>query len=286
MARIVGVHGISQEFEGSHTIKAKWLDAIKDGLKLTNAALESDEDFKCAFYGDLFREPGQVKGTIPNYDVNDIDAEWESEFLQELWGEVLKVEEGESNQQRTAVTKARVPRILQEALSALSQSRFFGGVAEKVIIAFLKQVRLYLYDPEIRHQIRSRVADCITEDTRVLVGHSLGSIACYESLCQHPEWPVKVLVTLGSPLGIQRLIFDRLEPPPTDSLGSWPGNVETWINVADVGDIVALEKELNPFFQGEVIDRLVNNGADAHNAKRYFTAKETGEAIKLGLEDA
>ncbi|WP_299493576.1 hypothetical protein [Acaryochloris sp. IP29b_bin.137] len=286
MARIVGVHGINQEFDGSHTIYSRWLPALKDGLERANATLISDDDFKCAFYGDLFRESGQAKGTIPNYDVNDIDVEWESEFLQELWGEVLKVEEGELNLQKAPVTKARTPRILQEALSALSQSRFFGGVAEKFIIAFMKQVRLYLYDSEIRQQIRSRVADCITEDTRVLVGHSLGSIACYESLCQHPEWPVKVLVTLGSPLGIQRLIFDRLEPTPTNSQGSWPGKVDTWINIADVGDIVALEKKLDPYFQGDVIDQLVNNGADAHNANRYFTAKETGEAIKLGLEDA
>lgn len=286
MARIVGVHGINQEFEGSHTIKAKWLDALKDGLERADSTLTSDDDFKCAFYGDLFREPWQAKGTIPNYDFNDIDTEWESEFLQELWGEVLKVEEGELDPQKAPMTKARAPRILQEALSALSQSRFFGGLAEKFVIAYMKQVQLYLYDSDIRQQIRERVADCITKDTRVLVGHSLGSIACYESLCQHPEWSVKVLVTLGSPLGIQRLIFDRLEPPPTDSQGSWPGNVETWINIADVGDIVALEKELNPYFKGDVIDQLVNNGADAHNAKHYFTAKKTGEAIKLGLEDA
>ena len=286
MARIVGVHGINQEFDGSHTIHARWLPALKDGLERANAALVSDDDFKCAFYGDLFRGPGQSKGAIPNYRVKDIDLEWESEFLQQLWGELLKAEGVESNPQKAPVTKARAPRILQQALNALSRSRFLGGAAEKVIIYFLKQVRSYLYEPELRQQIRARVADCITEDTRVLVGHSLGSIACYESLCLHPEWPVKVLVTLGSPLGIQRLIFDRLEPPPSNSQGSWPGSVDTWINIADVGDIVALEKKLDPYFQGNVIDQLVNNGADAHNANRYFTAKETGKAIKLGLEDA
>ena len=48
----------------------------------------------------------------------------------------------------------------------------------------------------------------------MLVGHSLGSVVAYEALCANPEWPVRMLVTLGSPLGIPNLIFDRLEPAP------------------------------------------------------------------------
>ena len=47
-----------------------------------------------------------------------------------------------------------------------------------------------------------------------MVGHSLGSVVAYEALCAHPEWPVRALVTLGSPLGIRNLIFDRLVPAP------------------------------------------------------------------------
>ncbi|NEQ10307.1 MAG: hypothetical protein F6K37_31535, partial [Moorea sp. SIO4E2] len=112
-----------------------------------------------------------------------------------------------------------------------------------------------------------------------------GSVVCYEALCQHPEWSVEVFVTLGSPLGIKGLIFDRLEPSPVSNLGSWPGSVKQWINIADAGDIVALEKELNPLFDGLVEDKLIYNGSDAHNASNYFTASETGEAIKLGLMD-
>jgi hypothetical protein len=31
------------------------------------------------------------------------------------------------------------------------------------------------------------------------VGHSLGSVAAYEALCAHPQWPVRALATLGPP---------------------------------------------------------------------------------------
>ena len=88
-------------------------------------------------------------------------------------------------------------------------------------------------------------------------------------------------------LFLQQLIFDRLQPSPENGVGRWPGSVEKWVNIADVDDIVALRKELNPLFEGEVIDQLVNNGHTfkAHDATRYFTTKEVGDAVKLGYID-
>ncbi len=284
MPKIVGVHGISQEFRGSNTIYAEWLPALKDGLERVGATIESDDEFRCAFYGDLFRGGSKSAMGIPNYDASDINSDWEKALLQQWWEEAAKVEDSIKGPGDLSGDKA-TPKSVQNALNALSGSKFFGGVAEKIVIFFLKQVGGYLHNQELRQQIRGRVVEAIAQDTRVLVGHSLGSVVCYEALCQHPEWSVEVFVTLGSPLGIKRLIFDRLEPSPVSNLGSWPGSVKKWINIADAGDIVALEKELNPLFDGLVEDKLVYNGSDAHNASNYFTASETGAAIKLGLID-
>lgn len=283
MAKIVGVHGINQEFRGSNTIHAQWLPALKDGLERVGAKLESDDDFRCAFYGDLFRGRSKAVG-IPNYDASDIDSDWEEELLLQWWEEAAKVEDGIKGPNDSLREKA-TPKIVQKALIALSDSQFFGNIAEKIVIFYLKQVGGYLHDRDLRNQIRERVVQALDSDTRVLVGHSLGSIVAYETLCQHPEWPVKVFVTLGSPLGIKRLIFDRLEPTPQNNLGRWPGSVEKWINIADGGDVVALEKELNPLFDGSIEDKLVYNGATAHDASNYLTAAETGAAIKLGLSE-
>ncbi|MGV2389307.1 MAG UNVERIFIED_CONTAM: hypothetical protein LVR29_16810 [Microcystis novacekii LVE1205-3] len=61
-------------------------------------------------------------------------------------------------------------------MSGLSESRFFGGIAEKLVISYLKQVGSYLHNRELKQQIQERVIECIGEDTRVLVAHSLGSI--------------------------------------------------------------------------------------------------------------
>jgi pimeloyl-ACP methyl ester carboxylesterase len=120
-----------------------------------------------------------------------------------------------------------------------------------------------------------------------MVGHSLGSVVAYEALCAHPEWPVRALVTLGSPLGIRNLIFDRLVPAPAEGpggpRGGWPGAVRSWVNVADAGDVVALVKDLRPLFGEQLACYLVCNGSHAHDVRPYLTAAETGAAIAAGL---
>lgn len=284
MARVVAVHGINQEYRGRHAIRAEWLPQMKDGLERAEYMLESDEDFDCAFYGDIFRAETKAIG-IPDYNEYDVETEWERSLLQELWTEVSKAEPDIAGPNEASTDKGFVSDVVQKALRALSRSDYFGGVAEKIVIHWLKQVGGYLHDPALKRQIRDRVIERISEDTRVLVGHSLGSIVCYEVLCEHPEWPIEVFVSLGSPLGIQTLIFDRLDPAPQDGVGHWPGSVKHWVNIADKDDIVALEKQLDPIFQGTVTDRPINNGIAvfAHDGGRYLTAKQTGEAIKLGL---
>ena len=188
----------------------------------------------------------------------------------------------------SARTLARTPGGVQAALRALSGSAFFAGLADRVMLFDLQQVRRYMTDPQVRRAVLGRVAAGVGADTRVLVGHSLGSVVAYEALCAHPEWPVRALVTLGSPLGIRNLIFDRLMPAPAAGVsggvrGAWPGGVRSWVNVADAGDVVALVKDLRPLFGGQVACYLVHNGSHAHEVRPYLTAAETGAAIAAGL---
>lgn len=155
------------------------------------------------------------------------------------------------------------------------------------MIGDLKQVVKYLNDPEIHETVLKTVLDKITDDTRVVIGHSLGSVVAYEALCQKPANVVS-FISLGSPLGIRNLIFDKLTPHPNAmGIGAWPGEVKYWTNVADRGDIVALEKKLAPLFasgaHGGIQDILVDNGWGAHDGYRYLTTEEVGKAISAGL---
>ena len=81
----------------------------------------------------------------------------------------------------------------------------------------LKQVVGYVNNPDIREKAIESVTRLISPETRVVLGHSLGSVVAYEALHRKPE-NVHTFVTFGSPLGIRNLIFDRLRPAGPSAL--------------------------------------------------------------------
>src|ERR1043166_3121339 len=235
MARIVVIHGIGQQHEGSPILHQAFLPALRSGLERVGMELPNPDDLACAFYGDFFRQKGMKGLGDPHYDASDVTEGFEQELLELWWRETARVEPQVPGPD--SKDKLRTPNIVQRALNALSNSKFFVDLAEGALIGNLKQVRLY-FDPEsdIRARIQGRVSNLVKPDTRVLIGHSLGSVVAYEALYAHPDCPIRTFITLGSPLGIRNLIFDRLNPLPVEGVGVWPGKIQRWINIADGGD--------------------------------------------------
>ncbi|MGH4030810.1 hypothetical protein ACQB60_17940 [Actinomycetota bacterium Odt1-20B] len=282
MAQVVCVHGIGQQYAGEQELLASWYTALSDGLTRAQAPPLVADDLSCAFYGHLFRPPGRTLSVLdPPLDASDVADGYETELLLALWAEAARTDEAVAGPGDR--TLARTPRPVQRALAALSRSRFFADVALRSLVLDLKQVRAYLCDPAVRGSVRRVVEDTVTDRTRVVIGHSLGSVVAYEALCAHPEWPVRTLLTLGSPLGIRNLVFDRLYAGEGGKPGGWPGGVERWTNIADAGDVVALVKDLGPLFGKRVAGHLVHNGARAHDATRYLNTPEAGLAVAGGL---
>ncbi|MFE6912174.1 alpha/beta hydrolase family protein [Streptomyces erythrochromogenes] len=236
-----------------------------------------------AFYGDVFRRAGSYLSVgEPVLGAGDVAPGLEQDLLGAWWHEAARTDERVAPQD--ADTLPAEAQWVQRALRQLSNSRFFSGIALRSMVSDLKQVTQYLTVPEVREEARGRVIEAVGPDTRVVVGHSLGSVVAYEALCAMPGHGVRTLVTLGSPLGIAHLVFDRLEPSPLDGRGTWPGDEDTtWTNVADMRDVVALEKDLRPRFGDRVRNALVDNGAQAHSVIPYLTDRVTGEAIAGGL---
>ena len=58
--RVVCVHGIGKQMDGEQTLLSQWLPALQDGVTRAGATgLLADAEVGMAFYGDLFRPPGQ-----------------------------------------------------------------------------------------------------------------------------------------------------------------------------------------------------------------------------------
>ncbi|MFH9987067.1 hypothetical protein [Streptomyces luteogriseus] len=286
MARIVCVHGVGKQQAGEHTLLREWVPALRDGMARAGAtAPVADMDVAMAFYGDLFLPPGQrLAGDDSHLSWWDVSSGWETDLLMEWWGHAAATET-HIVAPDTRNLLSGTSRVVQAALLAVSQSRFFAGLAEKALISDLKQTHRYLTEPELRTTARDRVRALIGPDTRVVVAHSLGSVVAYEALCAEPGHAVRSFVTLGSPLGIRNLIFDRIDPLPVRGRGSWPGPPSTlWTNVADLRDVVALAKDLRPCFGPDIACHLVPNGSQAHDATHYLTKQVTGAALALGLD--
>ena len=273
-APIVAVHGLGQQMSGPEVLRSAWLPSLRDGLARAGAEPVASEDLAIAFYGDLFRPVLDAGG-------QDDEQPLEEELVVPLW-RAAATEKAISSTEPVSGLSGK--GFVQWALRTLNTSRFFTGLSERAMVGDLRQLRSYLHEPALRQAVLDRVTNAVGPDTRVILAHSIGSIVAYEALCAHPEWDIRMFVTLGSPLGL-RYVFDRLIPPPQDGIGSWPGNTRQWTNIADTDDIVALEKRLAPMFAGPVRDVLVNNGAHAHDLKPYLTANETGRAVAEGLAD-
>jgi hypothetical protein len=285
MAGIVGVHGIAQQFGGGYQLRSFWFDALRDGLAAAGYRFKADalaaDDLRVAFFGDLFRPPGALAGQEPPYSAADIEPGLETDLLAE-WYQAAVAQDPSLGPPAGAMGKGKVAA--QVMLEQLLRSRTFARVAQRGLIGNLKQVTRFLTDHSVKDAVLSRVHQKVGEDTRVLIGHSLGSVVTYEYLCRYQPPSVSLLVTLGSPLGIPNLVFDRLTPAPVLGAGSWPGGVDGWVNVADPDDVVALRKKLARLFPGqapgEAVDDLpVDNGDEPHAIDRYLNASQTGSAI-------
>jgi hypothetical protein len=194
------------------------------------AADLADEDIRYAFYGDTFREPGEHLGVGDDVVTVDDLTDYEREMLRLWFEEAQRIDPelvGPADE-----TLTRTPKSVQAMLRLLSGLKFFESRApDRLMLGDLVQVRWFFTQDDVREKAVRSVLDCVDEDTRVVVGHSLGSVVAYEALCRlGVDGPVRAFVTLGSPLGIRGLVFNRLRPPPESDgsgglVGRWPGGV-------------------------------------------------------------
>ncbi|MFG2629690.1 hypothetical protein [Streptomyces sp. NPDC048473] len=283
MTRVVLVHGIAQEIKGPETLASDWYPALSDGIALATGPRLARNDVSMAFYGDLFRPSGHRGFAEPDLDAFDVQEGLERKLLLQWWASASEQEARVAGP--GAATRLRTPLLVQRALNALSHSSYFSGLSERAMIGSARQVRRYFTEPQVRAAVQERLARLVTRDTEVIVAHSLGTVVAYETLCAHPDWPDLTLITLGSPLAVRNLVFERLAPLPAGGYARWPAPVKRWTNIADAGDVVALTKELAPSFGDRIRDLLVHNGAKAHDVSPYLTARETGMAMADALRD-
>lgn len=176
------------------------------------------------------------------------------------------------------------PRTARARQAAEWMTSRFGAIARLFVIAFCREVHTYVSKPDSprRAAARRAVADAIaSKRPKVIVAHSLGSVVAYEALWEHQDHDVELLVTVGSPLAMPSVIRPRLDP----ATGGAPPRVRRWVNVADVGDIVAIPRGgLRGHFAGVEEDlEVVIHGLDFHRMVNYLRNAEVAALLTMHL---
>jgi hypothetical protein len=304
MSEIVLVHGIAQEQYSADLLESRWLPALAGGVRTAGFPEVADRiwrarggpggsEARMAFYGHLFLRPG-AQGIEPD-ELSPEQAAL-AEGLAVEWLERAATRASSDLERRTAEYElvdlrpgpggqaqgvGSVVRGVWRRAASLPWFARAGMAAATFVLRALAQVTRYLTEDDLRAEAQQLVLDRIGPQTKVLLGHSLGSVVAYE-VARELERPLPLLITLGSPLGLDTIVYPRLRPQPP----SFPRPVRHWVNVADRDDLVAAEPDLTALFSAtKPPDAMfeggftVENGAEPHSALFYLGKVEVGRPV-------
>ncbi|AUX78898.1 hypothetical protein [Sinorhizobium fredii] len=304
--RLLFIHGRSQEGRSEQALKEEWLGALNRGLSEANKPEIAESAVAQPFYGDVLLELSKTDpANADELKRSSAEKRQGADFVKFMAEAAVELsakgsEAGIAAIQPPPFDGDDVYRTKNPACAPLEQSDIddmaergvqnwswviatvrhldetFPAFSEWSIGRLLRDVYLYLTDEEIQAKIDEIVERHITSEPTLVVGHSLGTVVAYNIL-RKKERNITGFITLGSPLGIQA-IRKRLEPPAIIR-----PNVETWANLYDTADIVALNP-LNSksfaIFNKPIEDVKVHNDSDnRHNIKSYISDVETVSRI-------
>lgn len=304
MAKVVLVHGIAQENRDADELAADWFEAALEGLRKAGPPEKASslrrEDVVMAYYGSLFRTSregaqgaGEEEGIPP--EASELAEQLAMEWIERA-RDRARDERYRSDGLRAAEMLESVPDgaeaqglrdPLRRVLAAAAKIRCFAkptmAVAERTVIRSLRQVTLYLTNGNhTRERALAAVHAHLSADTQVVIGHSLGSVVAYEA-CHQLTNTLPLLITIGSPLGLDTIVYQRTQPQPP----RFPSRVQWWVNVADPDDIVAADPTLRDRFpppeSKKLTDGVVDNRMKAHSAVNYLKQPEVVYPLAMTL---
>lgn len=315
MAAVVLVHGIAQEQQSADTLEKVWQPALAGGVRAAGNPALADRlwreqgsadtptaavDVRMAFYGGLFIDAdAQGVFNAPITDAENLDPAQISliDEVARAWlvNTALSAEDPadralaryELDIEGGLEPDAQSRKAVRPAMNALAKVRWFStagmGIGSLAWPA-LRQVSRYLTDDGLRVAAQQHVLNHIDADTRLVIAHSLGAVVAYEALhrCTQPT----ALITVGSPLGLRHVVYDRLRPSP----GRTPCCLTSWTNFVDLDDLIAAPIDIADYFPpatGRTVTPTngpkLDNGARPHDVTHYLVKPSVGRAVAAAL---
>lgn len=289
--RLLLVHGRAQEGKSSELLEQEWKKALSVGLRNASLQMRSDVKVDVPFYGDKLAELLARRDLPPADQIETrggaIDGDYE-EFLREVALEAREkdvVTTAEVQQELGPDAQTKGPENWEWVQAVIRViDRNVPGVSSTSIGILLRDVFVYVNDRPVRRAINKIVAEKLTSEPTVVIGHSLGSVVAYEVLREHGQNKVSCYVTVGSPLGI-RAIRRRLRTPLT-----MPKGVAGWYNAFDERDVVALYPlddtnfGITPAIRNHA--GVLNHTDNRHGIAGYLDNKDVAKEIHTAMSMA
>lgn len=297
MAKILLIHGMRLQHFGESALRARWRQALVRGLRETAwgrtnpGHVPTGADIELVYWADLFRPPRRSKPALATKGrrLDDLRACYYA-FLRGM----VRFADRTSSWSRNGKPRSPMALLVNHMVHQSALYMNNGPVLKP--------------DPGVPEgaffQIQARFHAALQSDTRIVIGHSLGTVIAYEGLCLNPH-RVDTFITIGSPIATPRLILRPLREHlhrflnhPCELPLPWPG-VRQWLNFFAPADVWSVPvKRLAPFFGGgrtragaQVRDIQVVHGnphdfVATHKLTTYLKHAEILEEIGRALEHA
>jgi hypothetical protein len=284
------VHGIAQGGRNDDELRRIWIETLQEGFDKARKPWPEGVTFDFPYYGDKLDDyvaqanlptPATVQAKGPG---QNLDFE---KFMQSALDQ-MQAEGGISDAQ---VRDQLPPGGSQEkgiqnwgwvqAIARVIDNRLTPA-SNFTIELFLREVFLYIARRPVADAINALVAEKLTAEPTIVIGHSLGSVVAYNVLKAHrSRLDVRRFITVGSPLGL-RAISSKL------GVASNVADPAGWFNAYDKRDIVALNKLDNSWFpvQPKITNhgKVKNNTDNRHGIIGYLNDARVAAEVAAAME--
>ncbi len=272
MAEVLFVHGVGGPVPGwdraLQAALAKRL-ATDPGANTSSHGAGDLPSMRTVRYDDVFEsDPGQLDSAA--WEVGRREGTARAEFrerqrsLERLVDRVARGPGGTDGEGRL-----RLPSVIP------------GEMVVRWPFAGMSHARAYRHDLSARDRARARVASAVAsaDGPRIVMAHSLGSVVVLDALHVH-DVRVDLLVTIGSPLGIDRnwgSLWVGGQGFPHHRIGSW-------LNVVNTRDPIPWTRGVSARFP-DAVDAFITAGrlpvgpGGAHDPATYTSSDVVVEAV-------
>jgi hypothetical protein len=208
VSRIVGVHGVGNLLDGispqeaSRALSRIWTEALASAP--ASAIQNPTHQLAVAYYAHHLASAG----------AQGVNARYETERNQ--LATVMALSWAEQLGAPVPIAQGHITRPVRALISWIAQ-RFSldRRMVHWFVDRFFTEAAIFFDDSAKREAATGTVLDTVRRhDATIVVAHSLGSVLAYEALWQPNAPQVEHLITLGSPLAMPDVIYDRLTPLP------------------------------------------------------------------------